>query len=61
MDFFVGLPWTQRKFEAVWVIVERLTKLAHFIPVVTTYYSEELGKVYICEIVRLHGASTCHL
>ncbi|XP_070025544.1 uncharacterized protein [Nicotiana sylvestris] len=40
MDFIVGLPWTLRKFDAVWVIIDRLTKSAHFISVVTTYSSE---------------------
>ena len=55
MDFVVGLPRTLRKFDAVWVIVDRLTKSAHFIPVVTTYTSERLAQIYIQEIVRLHG------
>ncbi|XP_070032543.1 uncharacterized protein [Nicotiana tomentosiformis] len=44
-----------RKFDAVWVIVDRLTKSAHIIPVVTTYTSERLAQIYIQEIVRLHG------
>ncbi|XP_070032587.1 uncharacterized protein [Nicotiana tomentosiformis] len=56
MDFVVGLPWTLRKFYAVWVIVDRLTKSSHFIPVVITYSSERLAHIYIREIVRLHGA-----
>jgi len=55
MDFVVGLPRSQRKFNAVWVIVDRLTKLAHSIPMVTTYSPEQLAQVYIREIVRLHG------
>jgi len=55
MDFVVGLPKTLKKFDAVWVIVDRLTKSAHFIPVVTTYSSEQLAQTCICEIVRLHG------
>jgi len=37
------------------VIVDKLTKSAHFIPVVTTYSSEQLAHVYIRKIVRLHG------
>ncbi|XP_070049955.1 uncharacterized protein [Nicotiana tomentosiformis] len=45
----------QRKFNAVWVIVDRLTKSAHFIPVVTTDSSEQQTQVYIREIIRLHG------
>ncbi|XP_070003188.1 uncharacterized protein [Nicotiana sylvestris] len=55
MDFVVGLPQVLRKFNAVWVIVDRLTKSAHFIPVVTTYTSERLAQIYIRVIVRLHG------
>ena len=55
MDFVVGLPCTFGKFDAIWVIVDRLTKSAHFVPVQTTYNSEKLAKIYIREIVRLHG------
>ncbi|XP_019261852.1 PREDICTED: uncharacterized protein LOC109239725 [Nicotiana attenuata] len=55
MDFVVGLPQTLKIFDAVWVIVDRLTKYAHFIPVVTTYSSEWLAQIYIRDIVRLHG------
>jgi hypothetical protein len=55
MDFVVALPKTQRKFDSIWVIVDRLTKSAHFIPVKTTYDVPKLAEVYISEIVRLHG------
>ncbi|XP_070057325.1 uncharacterized protein [Nicotiana tomentosiformis] len=55
MDFIVGLPRTRKKFDGVWVIVDRLTKSAHFIPVLTTYSLEQLAQVYIREIVRLYG------
>ncbi|XP_070037217.1 uncharacterized protein [Nicotiana tomentosiformis] len=44
MDFVVGLPWTLRKFDTVWVIVDRLTKSARFIPVATTYTSDRLAQ-----------------
>ncbi|XP_070035150.1 uncharacterized protein [Nicotiana tomentosiformis] len=47
MDFVVGLPRSQRKFDAVWVIVDRLTKLAHSIPMVTTYSPEQLAQVLL--------------
>ncbi|XP_015081239.1 uncharacterized protein LOC107024791 [Solanum pennellii] len=55
MDFVVGLSRTLGKFDAIWIIVDRLTKSAHFVPVQTTYNSEKLAKIYIREIVRLHG------
>ena len=55
MDFVVGLPKTLGKFDSIWVIVDRLTKSAHFIPVKVTYNAEKLAKLYISKIVRLHG------
>ena len=55
MDFFTRLPMTRKKFDAVWVIVDRLTKSAHFVLVAATYSSERLAGIYIREIVRLHG------
>ena len=55
MDFVVGLPKTMGKYDSIWVIVDRLTKSAHFIPIKITYNAEKLAKAYISEIVRLHG------
>ena len=55
MDFVVGLPRTLRRHDSVWVIVDRLTKFAHFIPVQTTFIAEQLAQIYTREIVRLHG------
>ena len=55
MDFVSGLPLTPRKKDAIWVIVDRLTKSAHFIPVRTDYSLNKLAELYIREIVRLHG------
>ena len=55
MDFVVGLPKTLSKYDSIWVIVDKLTKSAHFIPVKVTYNAEKLAKLYISEIVRLHG------
>ena len=54
-DFVVGLPLTGRKHDSVWVIVDRLTKSAHFLPVRTDYSLDKLAELYIKEIVRLHG------
>ncbi|KAG8496459.1 hypothetical protein CXB51_007559 [Gossypium anomalum] len=55
MDFVSGLPLTPGKKDAIWVIVDRLTKSAHFIPVRTDYSLNKLADLYIREIVRLHG------
>ncbi|WRX07614.1 Integrase [Theobroma cacao] len=55
MDFVLGLPRTQRGKDAIWVIVDRLTKSAHFLVVHSTYSIEKLAQLYIDEIVRLHG------
>ena len=57
MDFVVGLPVTGRKCDSVWVLVDQLTKLAHFLPVRTDYSLEKLAELYIREIIRLHGIS----
>ena len=55
MDFIVGLPRTQRGYDSIWVIIDRLTKVAHFIPVKTTYSSAKLAELYMERIVCLHG------
>ncbi|KAK8570645.1 hypothetical protein V6N13_103049 [Hibiscus sabdariffa] len=55
MDFVSGLPLTPSKKDFVWVIVDRLTKSAHFLPVRKDYPLLKLAKLYIAEIVRLHG------
>ena len=57
MDFVTHFPKTSRKHDAVWVIVDRLTKSAHFLVVRMTFTLEELCKFYIREIVRLHGVT----
>ena len=57
MDFVSGLPRTQRKHNSIWVIVDRLTKSAHFIPVRIDYSMDRLAELYVDEIMRLHGVS----
>jgi hypothetical protein len=54
MDFIVGLPLTARKFDSIWVIVDRLTKSAHFIPV-HTKYRVKYAEIYIARVLCLHG------
>ena len=55
MDFVTGLPRTQRQHDAICVIVDRLTKSAHFLPVNVEDSLEKLAQLYVDEIVRLHG------
>ncbi|WVZ63688.1 hypothetical protein U9M48_013301 [Paspalum notatum var. saurae] len=54
MDFIVGLPRTQSGFDSIWVVVDRLMKVAHFIPVKTTYTGAKLAELYMSRIVCLH-------
>ncbi|XP_021617945.1 uncharacterized protein LOC110618988 [Manihot esculenta] len=56
MDFISGLPRTSHGHNAVWVIVDRLTKSAHFLPVRMDYSLDKLAEIYVNEIIRLHGA-----
>ena len=55
MDFIVGLPRTRDGYDSICVIVDRLTKTTHFIPVRTTYTSAKLAELYMSRIVCLHG------
>ncbi|KAG8490817.1 hypothetical protein CXB51_013992 [Gossypium anomalum] len=55
MDFVSGLPLSASKKDGIWIVVDRLTKLAHFIPVRTDYSLDKLAELYVSQIVRLHG------
>jgi hypothetical protein len=55
MDFIVGLPNTSQRHDSIWVIVDRLTKTAHFLPVHTTYTARKYAEIYLDQIIRLHG------
>ena len=55
MDFIVGLPNTSQKHDSIWVIVDRLRKMAHFILVHTTYNAKRYAEIYLDRIVCLHG------
>lgn len=55
MDFVVGLPRTSEGYDFIWVIIDRLTKSAHFLPVRTTFTVDQYARLYIREIIRLHG------
>ena len=56
-DFIMGLPRTPKKADVIWVIVDRLTKLAHFLPIRSIIGTKNLTRLYIQEIVHLHGVS----
>jgi len=55
MDFITGLPQSCKQYDSIWVIVDRMTKSAHFLPVKTTHSAEDYAKLYFQEVVRLHG------
>jgi transposase InsO family protein len=55
MHFIVGLPRTHAGYYSIWVIVDRLINVAHFIPVKTTYSGAKLAELYMSRIVCLHG------
>jgi hypothetical protein len=55
MDFIVGLPRTAKGYHSIWVIIDRLTKIAHFIPVKVKYPVIAYAELYIARILNLHG------
>ncbi|GJS22767.1 putative reverse transcriptase domain-containing protein [Tanacetum coccineum] len=55
MDFITKLPRSKSGHDTIWVIVDRLTKSAHFLAIREDYSTEKLAKIYIDEIVARHG------
>ena len=55
MDFVMGLPRTAKGYDSIWVIVDHLAKLAHFLPVDTRYSTKKYAKLYFDWVVTLHG------
>ena len=55
MDFVVGLPRTRSGRDAVWVIVDRLTKSAHFLAINMSFSLDQLARMYVNEVVSRHG------
>jgi hypothetical protein len=57
IDFIVGLPRTQARYDSIWVIVGCITKVTHFILVKMTYSGAKVVELYMSRIVCLHGVS----
>ena len=55
MDFITGLPKTSKGYDSIWVIIDRLTKSAHFIPMKTNLRAPDYAQLYIDQIISLHG------
>ena len=55
IEFMTESPMIFYKHNVIWVIADRLTKSAHFIPIITDFSLSELSKLYIKEVVKLHG------
>jgi hypothetical protein len=55
MDFVVGLPRAPSGQDAIWVVVDKLMKSAHFLPIKITDSLEKVAELYAHEVVRLHG------
>ena len=58
MDFVSGLSRSPKGHDAIWVIVDRMTKSTHFLPIQMNYSLDRLAQLYVDEIVRLHGVPT---
>ena len=55
VDFITGFPMTWRQHDSIMVVVDKLTKEAHFIPVKSMHKTDEIDKIFMKEIFKLHG------
>ena len=54
MDLVTGLPWTVNRFDSIWVILDRLNKIAHFLLMHMTYTAAQSARLYLDRIVPMH-------
>ena len=55
MDFVVGLPRTEKSYDSIWIVVDRLSKSSRFIPIKSSYSAEDYARNFLDEIVCHHG------
>ena len=55
MDFLVGLPWTQKSYDSIWLVLNWLIKSTRFIPFKSTYLAEDYARIFLDDIVCHHG------
>ena len=55
VDFITGLLMTWRQHDSIMVVVDKLTKATHFIPVKSTHKTDDIAKIFMKEIFKLHG------
>ena len=55
MDFIIGLPMTWRQHDSIMVVVDKLTKAAHFILVKSTHKTDDIAKIFMKDVFKLHG------
>jgi hypothetical protein len=55
MDFITGLPTTKKKNDSIMVVVDKLSKVAHFIPIKLTHKAINIANIFMKEIFRMHG------
>ena len=55
LDFITGLPRNQNQNDSIMVVVDKLSKAAHFIPIKTTYKATNIADIFLKKIFRLHG------